>query len=277
MKKIIFLGTSLLFFYNLFSQQAFTERLILKDSKNKVYKNYIKSEGGESFSFKNLSTVGIYGIGNINSETFNSINGSGKLSGFIRPLKKDSSFITVYFSFNKNASNSDSLLASTLLFPDIGNNSFLSTAEYTWCLNSNKDGDKGLHLLNIFYEFSTKNIKGRNNNDSLHFTTINHVFGVKYAFLQKIDGDDVSFSLSPFFAIANIADQDNDDFRKLFNKTNLPSHISSLGVKIAFQYNNLQAYADLRHVFGSENTLPRNLRGFNANIGFVFNAEIFEK
>ncbi|MEJ7820683.1 MAG: hypothetical protein WKF85_00100 [Chitinophagaceae bacterium] len=49
-------------------------------------------------------------------------------------------------------------------------------------------------------------------------------------------------------------------------------------IKVGFQYNNFQIFADLRHILGDMKSIPiRELRGFNSNIGVVFNAEVFEK
>ncbi len=265
-----------------FSQQAFTERITRKDKNNEKQRFYDANprEGktGDYVSFDNISTFGLYGIGNINTEVFNSLNASGKLSGFIRPFRDSAAFTTINFSFNKNATNRDTLMASTFLFPDIGNNAFLGTVSHSIQILRKRSELKGVHLLTPFYEFSTKSIKREKDTISLKFTSINHVLGGRYSFLHSVGDDDVVFSLATFLALANIADQDNEDFRTLFESPKLPSAIWSLGFKVTFQYNNFQAYADMRHVFGSEEKIPvRSLRGFNANIGFVFNAEIFER
>ena len=90
--------------------------------------SFTKSAAPKNFDAKELPTFGLYGIGNTNTETFNNINSSGKLSGYIRPFKGKvkgvATFVDINFAFNVNASNTDSLVANTILFPDVGNNSF---------------------------------------------------------------------------------------------------------------------------------------------------------
>lgn len=258
--------------FNSRAQQSFTERITRLDNNNN---KIALISTGNPVDFKTLTTFGLYGIGNINTEVFNNLNASGKISGYIRPYKATNGFLTINFAFNKNATNSDTLLSSTFLFPDIGNNAFLGTAQYSMLLGS---GNGAVHLFTPFYEFSTKGIKREKDTTELNFTTINHVIGGRYSFVYSKDRDDVVFSLAAFLAFNNIADQDNEDFRQIFESDVLPSSINSLGFKVTFQYNNFQVFADLRHVLGDEEKIPvRSLRGFNSNVGIVFNAEIFER
>src|SRR5687767_7672150 len=74
-------------------------------------------------------TLALYGIGNLNTETLNKVNSSGKIAVSIIPFFNNTNnrYWEIYLSFNKNASNNDSILASTLLFPEVGNHSFLAT------------------------------------------------------------------------------------------------------------------------------------------------------
>ena len=69
---------------------------------------------------------------------FSSLNSSGKASFLFLPLHNDSNSLRINMSVNKNATNNDSLLASTLLFPEIGNHSFLGTVEYVHKMKGKK-------------------------------------------------------------------------------------------------------------------------------------------
>ena len=238
-------------------------------------------------------SFGVYGVGNLNNEQLEKFNASGKFSCFARPLIKENSDLTFYLSFNKNATNSDSLLASTLIFPEVGNNSFIGTVEYSFLINSNKkdliknnkEDPKREHFLVPFLEFSNKSIKasqdtGNAKSTSFHFSTLNYTAGCKYLFhyrksVEKKEND-VYFSIATYLSYLNIPDQDTVDYRILLRSKTISGNLWSAGVKVAVQYNNFSIFADFRHVIGSETRIPvRELRGFSSNIGVVFNAEIF--
>jgi hypothetical protein len=229
-------------------------------------------------------TLKLYGIGNLNSETLNKINSSGKIAVSIVPhynIEKRR-FFEVYLSFNKNASNSDSILASTVLFPEVGNHSFLATIRRVYAIKGKDDRliNEG-HYLAPFFEFSQKNIKidtssKQGKNTTGFFSTLMYTFGYSYIFNRTIDNTAIGFSVSPYLSIVNIPDEDNDDFRKIFSSPYLPSSIVSTGIKTVFQIKGFQIFADMRHTWGSSTRLPRDLRGFNSNIGVIFNADIFE-
>lgn len=232
------------------------------------------------FDPTSLPTIGIYGIGNTNTETFNNINSSGKLSGYMRGLKTKSGYFQLDFAFNVNASNTDSLLASTLLFPDIGKNSFSATATYNWVIKD-KTSTAGSYLVSPFFEFSDKNIKGTKADSTRSFFTLNSTLGVSLQYLFVSGTDKASFSVSPYLNWVHVPDPGASDYRYLFtgDENNiLKGTIHSYGVKAAFQYNNFQIFADFRNVTGNKDDYPvPGLLGFHQNIGIIFNADIFEK
>ncbi len=224
-------------------------------------------------------TLKLYGIGNLNTETLNKINSSGKIALSIIPYfnPANNKYWEVYFSFNKNATNSDSILASTILFPEVGNHSFLATIRRVYPIKSSSE-----HFLSPFFEFSEKNIKvdtatSQGKNTSGYFSTLTYTFGGSYIFNTSINKTSFGFSISPYISVMNVPDEDNDDYRKIFKSPELPSTLVSLGIKTVFQIKGFQIFADLRHLLGSETKVPvRELRGFNSNIGITFNADIFE-
>jgi hypothetical protein len=262
-----------------------TAKAFSQGSSNLINSKFIHSPS-DSIQFSSgyvskLPTWGLYGIGNLNTEAFKNINSSGKLSGFIRPYIGNTSYGTLNFGFNVNATNNDSLLTTNFLFPDVGQNSFFINGEWSKVSHSNTSS-KRLHINSFFIELALKSIRGRNDDSTRFFNTLNWTVGHRYQFLFKQDeSTNVSFSVSPYFSIVNVPDEDNEDYRYLFTKninSPLRSSIRSLGVKFAFQYNNFQFFADLKQVLGNSTKIPiRELRGFNSNIGVIFNAEIFEK
>jgi len=267
---IFFLLSVIIFSITLQAQQTFTTIVEKK-------KTAAEAETGIP------KTIRLYGIGNLNTETLNKINSSGKIAVSIVPhynLPKKR-FFEVYLSFNKNATNSDSILASTLLFPEVGNHSFLATVRRVYALRGkdNRLADEG-HFLAPFFEFSQKNIKVDTSNQgkgtSGFFSTLTYTFGYSYIFNKVIENTPVGFSVSPYLSALNIPDEDNDDFRKVLNNSRLPSTLLSFGIKTVFQIKGFQIFADMRHLWGSDAKVPRDLRGFNSNIGVTFNADIFE-
>ena len=235
------------------------------------------------FRVDSLPTFGLYGIGNTNTEAFNNVNSSGKLSGYIRPFKsflgkmRIPAFIDVNFAFNVNASNTDSLLASTFLFPDVGKNSFSGTVVFNLALGKKPD----FYLISPFFEFANKSIKGRNADSTRNFYTINSTVGVSFQYMLIQGKDIVAFSMSPYLASVHVPDPGRKDYKYLFTgneETIMKTAVNSWGVKIVFQYNSFQIFADFRTVRGSAIDVPvETLRGFHPNIGIIFNAEIFQR
>ena len=233
------------------------------------------------------NTFGVFGVGNVNKEQLEKFNASGKFSCYIKPLMRNKSELTFFLSFNKNATNTDSLIASTLIFPEVGNNSFLGTMEYAYSfkqiagLNSYKE-----HCIVPFFEFSNKSIKASKDTGnaklaSFHFSTVNYTAGCKYLFRfnKTVDSveHNIDFTLTGYLSYLNIPNQDTSDYRILLKNNTINDKIWALGVKIGIQYNNFSIFADLRQVLGSDKRIPvRELRGFNSNIGVVFNAEILK-
>lgn len=272
MKKTIAFITVLLSFFFPKAQQTFTTFVQKKTDYDDTKKKFLINKPGiKQFTF--------YGIGNLNTETLNKINSSGKIAVSIIPQfsKKYNRFWEVYLSFNKNASNNDSILAGTVLFPEVGNHSFLATIRRPYSITKNETE----HFLSPFFEFSQKNIKvdtssSQGKSTSGYFSTLSYTFGYSYIF-NKIIGDvKLGFSFSPYISVLNIPDEDNEDYRKIFKQSNLPSELWSFGFKTVFQVRGFQIFADMRHLKGPKSSVPRELRGFNSNIGVSFTADIFE-
>src|SRR5687767_6245649 len=221
----------------------------------------------------------LYGIGNLNVETLNKLNSSGKIALSIIPFYNTIShrYWEVFLSFNKNATNNDSIIASTILFPEVGNHSFLATLRRVYPIINNSN-----HYLSPFLEFSQKNIKvdtssSQGKNVSGYFSTLSYTLGCSYIFNETVNNAQFGLSFSPYISLMNIPDEENSDYRKIFTSPDLPSELLSFGVKIVFQIRGFQIFADMRHLLGTESKIPvRELRGFNSNIGVTFNADIFE-
>jgi hypothetical protein len=278
----------------------------LDSAATKKLQDSNKINGDNSIDNKELREVypgkfvGIYGIGNLNSESLNNLNAGGKVTAFIKPSQGQNTDLTFYLSFNKNASNKDSLLASTLIFPEVGNNAFLGTVDFLWKKNglTRAVGNGQIskqHAWGPFFEMSHKNIKvdtvnNNKENETLYFSTLHYTLGFRYLFsfsnkYQKNNAEEHDYgglSLSLFVSHMNIPDEDSIDYKKILKNNykdyseSVKDNFWSVGVKIVFQIKEFQVFADLRHVLGNKKDLPiRDLRGFNSNIGIVFNTEIF--
>jgi len=250
--------------------RSFSDKSQLKEAEG--------ANAEEPFALEDLPTFGLYGIGNVNTEAFESLNSSGKLSGYIRPYKGPKSFATFNFAFNVNASNvADSNLVNTFIFPDVGNTSFYANIDWSF-----RVGTKGAHdnyFISPFFEFANKAIRAKDT--SLIFTTLSYTLGAKLQYMFVDDKDYISMAIMPFISFTNVPNEDNDAYRYLIagdKNSTLSSSLTSFGVKVAFMYNNFQIFADLRSVKGNESKVPvQELRGFGSNIGVIFNAEVFEK
>ena len=258
----------------------------LRDSIKTFRKNYLKQLN------LNLPVFGIEGIGNLNQEALKSINASGKISFYTRPVQFRNNALTIYASYNKNASNNDSVLYQKIIFPDIGSNSFTGTVELNkfW----KKESSQTLHSLSPFFEFAYKNIGSDSSaeNQKLNFTALNYTAGLKYIFgYSKLDKNDttknnnLSFFAIPYLSLLNVPNEDLDDYRALLTRkvklsapaSNLTDNICTWGFKIGFQVNGLQIFADFRSVLNKDEHVPlRELKGFHANIGVSFNADVLE-
>ncbi len=234
-----------------------------------------------SFSFEHIKAFGLYGLGNLNGQSEEEINASGKLSGFIRPYRGRRNFVNFNFSYNRNADNTDSLYASTFLFPDVGNSSFVLGIEYNHAIGISSY--KQTHLLAPFFELSSKTVEAKDDGKSLNFNSYNYVAGIKYLFnYHDYNGNNelentVGLSVSPFFAVNSVPDEDRADYKELFDAPALKPTLMAVGVKTMFQYNSFGVFVDIRHVLGNEKDIPINdLRGIKVNVGFLFNAKVVE-
>jgi hypothetical protein len=224
-----------------------------------------------------------YGIGNLSNETLQKINGGGKLALSFNTNGATNRFFpsTYYLSFNKNASNSDSVLVSTLVFPETGNHTFLASAFWTLC-----DAEKNNLRTNaqFFFEFATKKIGVKDTakfgQEEKAFQTLHYTAGLRYTYgiTKRRDEKDYNAALgfSLFASNTNIPDEDNPALESIINGKAEKNSFWSAGIKIGIEINGFQIFADLRHVFGDEQKLPiKDLKGFNSNIGVAFNTEIF--
>jgi len=239
----------------------------------------------------NLPWFGIAGAGNLNEETFKTTNSSLKATLYARPLQYRNKALTIYASYNVNASNNDSILFSTLLFPEVGKNSFLGTIDWRTYYSRNSDSTKKRwHTLGPFLEFSHKNIQTDSSEDGqkLYFSTLNYTAGLKYTFnfwKKRADSSsndtELSFSTTAYLSYLNIPDEDLKDYQAILARgqkgtkpEDIKENIFSWGVKIEFQVNSFGLFADFRSLIGGDKKFPlRELKGFHSNIGVTINTD----
>jgi hypothetical protein len=273
-----------------------TRQVKLSDEVEKS-KSDTNTEDGQDSAGK-IPVFSILGIANLNQETLKSFNAGGKASIVVRPFircpKNTSTHFTsisalaVYASFNKSASNNDSVVQSKLIFPELGSSSFIGTVQW----EKYKMFPNGkTHSVAAFFELGIKSIQtdSSENDRKIFFDALNYTVGFKYGFnYAKNNPFDVGkqvnlgFYIAPFISAFNIPDEDRDDYNAIMlknatvigNAGNLSDFVLNIGVKTGFHFNGMEFFADLRHVLGGEKVPIRELRGFHANIGFVFNADV---
>ena len=94
----------------------------------------------------------------------------------------------------------------------------------------------------------------------------------------------LSFFAIPYISVLNIPNEDTVDYRALLIRSAklktgrdlINDKIWTSGIKIGFQINSLQVFADFRSVINKNKIPIRELKGFHANIGLVFNADVLE-
>ena len=230
----------------------------------------------------------LYGIGNINEEALSQINSSGKISFLFTPYQSDSQSLFLNISANKNATNKDTLLASTLLFPEVGSHSFIGTVGFSIVLDLGADFRTN-NIITPFFEFAykkiSKEIKDTVNNElsvDKKFFTLNYTVGMKFSMVFQEQAFNGSFSLIPYLSFFNIPDEDREDyveiskqnFKFLNNANSLNDSFKAFGIKTVIEMNKFQFFVDFRHVLRKNTIQVRELRGLKMNIGFVFNANI---
>jgi hypothetical protein len=257
-------------------KKYFAKEVINSKEANGKFKGEIKKS--------NPTRFGIIGIGNLNTESFKGINSAGKFSAYVRPVifgKDKMNDITVGISFNKNATNNDSLLATTILFPDLGNSSFTGNVDASLFVGSNVD-DNTAHYISPFLEFAQKNVKAEKDKTDYYFSLLHYTLGCRYVFRYYFEDENklenIALSFAPYLSVYNIPDEDNDDYRILIGNNNMPSNFNAVGIKISFQYKGFQVFADFRQVNDKNDKISvRAIKGFNSNIGFAFTTDIIEK
>jgi hypothetical protein len=230
------------------------------------------------------SHYALYGVGSLNSESLNNqVNGSGKLAGYANLYKhQDLSSYSISLAVNRNASNNDSTLATTLLFPEVGKASFIGTFHALWSID--RKSTRHTQFFGPFVQSSIKSIKGErtvehsNHDTTTNFNVLDWQFGVQYIKdLGSRTSNPAFFSASLFFNLYDIPDEDNEDYRFIFNQKTMPSSFKALGIKLSLEIKSIQLFGDFRHVFGNAEKVPsRDLRGFNMNVGVIFNAGFVE-
>lgn len=268
------------------SQQNLQSVLKVKDEKKDgVTETIVKKE--------KIPVVSIFGVANLNQETLKGFNAGGKASVGVRPLiinKNDSVIkaLAIYASFNKSASNNDSVVHSKLIFPELGSSSFIGTVQWErYCFKASGNS----HSAALFFELGLKSIQtdSSDKGQKLFFDALNYTLGFKYGFNYVRDNPfesgkklNLGFYAAPFISAYNIPDEDRDDYKKIMMKNatiigngdDLSDFVISLGLKLGFHLNGIEFFSDLRHVLGKSTVPIRELKGFHANIGFVFNADV---
>ena len=150
-------------------------------------------------------------------------------------------------------------MASTLIFPEVGNNSFLGTAEYAYRFKQDP-GERSFkeHYIVPFVEFSNKSIKASQDTGNAkqvlyHFSTLNYTLGCKYVFRYNKTVDsvnhDIYFSMAGYVSYLNIPNQDTADYRILLKSKTISDNLWAVGLKVGVQYNNFLIFADFRMRF----------------------------
>lgn len=285
MKKLLLITIATLCMATVFAQQNFINKFVTPENSDQY-----------GLTLKDDTRVGIVGIGSLNTEELTKTNSSGKLAAFFIPARWDISpkntkakwylVPTLYTSYNINATNNDSLLSSTVLFPELGNSSFLGTVELAFSHISKKDLNS-VHSISVLGEFANKSVRVNNKDTNVFFNVLNYTVGLKFMSTRYVSyGKDtvpMSLAITPYLHWANVPNEDNGDYRYLLDGPDvagqpvLPSTLSGWGVKVAFSLKDFQFFADFRNVTDTKDRiLNRSLKGYTSNLGVIVSASILE-
>lgn len=235
---------------------------------------------------------GLEGVGSLSTEELTKANGSGKISFLVNPYPilfangRSLQNIT-HISLNKNATNNaDSLLTSTILFPELGNVSFNGTTELM--LKVNKRCEETQYYISAFFDFALKDVRSdvlSNAGDSalttLYFNTLSYSAGLRFLIQHYYVANNeikcANFSATLYGNTTNIPDEDYYDYKTLVGDSTTKEPLGGMGVKLTAQLNNFAIFADLRHTFYDHKIegSHRDLKGFSSNIGIAVMADIF--
>jgi hypothetical protein len=235
---------------------------------------------------KRSPVIGLLGAGNINSEAFEKANASGKIITFVRLYEKKSDHpenLTLYMSFNKNITRSDSLSLRSIVFPDLGNNAFDATLEYSRRFRKVElsEGKYVGHYIVPFAESWIKDFRvGKSDSTMKRFVTTNATIGLRYLFHYEEEDEvenkkvDAFFSASLYYTHNHVLSKDQAEFGAIVDGeaslVKMPLKYNSVGLKLSLEYNKFQFFIDARTVLGNDRQIPnKELRGFTYNIGFI--------
>ena len=279
MKKIFVL----LFFF--FSVTSYGQQILSNNFYGKKTASGNKTTLPETDPKNQTDTIHfkVFGVGNVSDESLKTINAGGKaVFGFFPNPFKEKWQGNFFVSYNKNATNTDSALSTTLIFPEAGNHSLLMHA--FWKSITNRENNIAAYK-GPFLEFAVKKITNKKDtsdpkSQEFNFNTLHYTAGYKWGFTKEKFKDNktqnIGCELAIFYSHVNIPDEDHKSFEKILNRTATKNDFGMLGFKVSFEVNGLQIFSDIRHVFGSETKLPvDDLKGFSYNIGVSFNTEVF--
>jgi hypothetical protein len=229
------------------------------------------------YSFLSQPSYQITGIGNLNEASLQNVNASGAISGTVRPFIRKDWMVQADFTFNINASNSDSLLATTLVFPETGSDNFYGRLAVNRMLHF----DTSVHnfdWLSMYYEFSNKFIK-ETADSTVNFSIHSHTLGVSFTYLYADDNNKIALSAGPYLSWIRIPGNAAAGYQNIYKKdidslATPPLYMNCWGIKIVLQINDFSIFADFRNVY-SKNVTTASLRGEHLSLGLGFNARIF--
>jgi hypothetical protein len=227
---------------------------------------------------------GIEGAGTLSTEELKKSNGAGKISILINPYPvlygngRTLQSLT-HISLNKNATNNDTLLPSTILFPELGNVSFSATTELL--LKIQEKSEETQYFGTAFFDFALKDVKGNINDSIFRFNTLSYSVGlrflIQYYYLNSSDEiRNANLAVSLYANFLNIPDEDIYDYTRLMRDPYVRDNLSGIGVKVQAQYSNFIFFADLRHTaYDGKSYRNRDIDGFSSNIGIAVAGDLF--
>ncbi len=225
----------------------------------------------------NVLKFSINGKGSFNQATIDEINGSGKIDVDFLISTKHKENTNKYNLFwaniglNKNATNGDSNIISSIVFPDLGKNSIASSLNYSRVYTNSNFAT----MLGASIDFNLKTFKKYDSarSNATQFDNLNFTLNAPIHIMYTSKLFPIALGVIPNISWHNIVNEDAPNLQKIVGDSVYGKGFHSLGVKLEVTLNNAFCiYGDMRSMYFKESATTNS--DFVYNVGIAFRAPI---
>ncbi len=219
------------------------------------------------------------GQGSFNADVLKTFYASGKINGqFNFYNEKDDLFSSFLIGINKNASNTDSINISDLIFPELGSAALVANYQYFSVLKDFTNHKRDRYLTGgPFFDFNLKSVRSKDDSTDkkILFDILNYTTGYTVRYIIKDKKYPISVGAQVYFTFHNLPNEDTPAFQIFLKSTDNTKNYKSAGMKFNFNIKDYKFYIDTRHIFNDKNIKNSHFNGFQYNIGTAINTTMF--